>query len=177
MRRWLPPREYLVNYFVSFLPWATLRVAAYRLLGVKFEEPGSTAILMGTHVHGPRRIEIGSHSIIGRRCLLDGRAGLKIGRNVNISSYSLLITGSHDPYDDDFRGYGAPIVIEDRAWVATGATVLAGVTIGQGAVVAAGAVVSRDVEPFAIVGGVPAKSIGRRPETLRYELDYRPNYI
>ncbi len=96
---------------------------------------------------------------------------------MNILSYSLLITGSHDPYDRDFRGYNAPIVIHDHAWIATSATILAGVTVGEGAMVAAGAVVNRDVEAFTIVGGVPAKVIGKRPTDLCYELGFRRNYV
>ena len=54
------------------------------------------------------------------------------------------------------------IVIDDDVWIGYGATILSGVHIGQGAVVAAGAVVSRDVPPYAIVGGVPAKVIKYR---------------
>lgn len=176
-RALVPPREYLVNQFVSHIPWTGLRVAGYRRLGIRFEEPGTSAILMGTEVHAPREISISRNTIIGRRCLLDGRGGLKIGRNVNISSYSLFITAGHDPHVPNFRGHTGPIVIEDFAWVATRATVLAGVTIGRGAVVAAGAVVNRDVEPFTIVGGVPAREIGRRGDSLEYELGYRRNYI
>ena len=177
MRSMIPPREYLINQFVAHIPWTGLRVAGYKRLGVRFENAGTSAILMGTEVHAPREIQIGGNSVIGRRCLLDGRGELRIGRNVNISSYSLLITGSHDPYSDEFSGSTAPIVIEDRVWLATRVTVLGGVTIGEGASVAAGAVVNRDVEPFAVVGGVPARRIGERPKTLSYELNYRRNYI
>ena len=55
-----------------------------------------------------------------------------------------------------------PITICDNVWVATGAVVLPGVTIGEGAVVGTGAVVTKDVEPWTIVGGNPAKFIKRR---------------
>jgi acetyltransferase-like isoleucine patch superfamily enzyme len=55
-------------------------------------------------------------------------------------------------------------VIEDDVWIGHGATVLKGVRIGRGAVVAAGAVVTRNVEPYTVVGGVPARLIGRRGE-------------
>lgn len=177
MRERLPPREYVVNQFISKIPWMGLRVGAYRRLGVRFESPQTSAIMMNTEVHAPRLITIGANSIIGRHCLLDGRGGLAMGRNVNISSYSLLISAGHDPYDDDFEGYQAGIVVEDRAWIATRATILPGVTVGRGATVGAGAVVTKDVEPFSVVAGIPAKPIGRRPETLRYELDYRPDFL
>ena len=68
------------------------------------------------------------------------------------------------------------IIIDDDVWIGYGATILSGVHISQGAVVAAGAVVSRDVPPYAIVGGIPAKVIKYRfnPQVIRYllTLDY-----
>ena len=64
----------------------------------------------------------------------------------------------------------------DRVWIAEGARVLAGVTIGEGAVVAAGAVVTKDVDPYTIVGGVPATYIRDRARDLSYTLDYRTNF-
>lgn len=68
------------------------------------------------------------------------------------------------------------IIVEDDAWIGQGATILSGVRIGQGAVVAAGAVVNRDVPPYAVVGGVPAKVIRYRfsPEVIEElrTLDY-----
>ncbi|MBE6718770.1 MAG: CatB-related O-acetyltransferase [Ruminococcaceae bacterium] len=63
------------------------------------------------------------------------------------------------------------IVVGDDVWIGYRATILSGVHIGQGAIVAAGAVVTKDVPPYAIVGGVPAKVIGYRfPEDIREEL-------
>ncbi|MFC5535793.1 acyltransferase [Rhodocytophaga aerolata] len=69
--------------------------------------------------------------------------------------------------DNDFHGVEnratpekpAPVIIEDNVWLATRCTILKGVTIGKGAVVAAGAVVTKDVPPYTLVGGVPAKVI------------------
>lgn len=57
----------------------------------------------------------------------------------------------------------SPTVIEDGVWLAANVVVLAGVRVGRGAVCAAGAVVTRDVAPFTIVGGVPARLIRERP--------------
>lgn len=93
-----------------------------------------------------------------------------IGDNVTIASYVKIITGSHDTQSKDFRAIFKPVVINDYAWICTGAMIQQGVTIGKGAVVAAGAVVTKDVPPYSIVGGVPAKVIGGRTE----DLDYSP---
>ncbi len=60
------------------------------------------------------------------------------------------------PEDDE------PVIIEDDVWVGTGAIILKGVRVGTGAIIAAGAVVTKDVPPYTIVGGVPAKVIKHR---------------
>ena len=73
-----------------------------------------------------------------------------------------LLTGSHDIGSVHFDLVTKPISVGDAAWIATGAIILPGVTIGEGAVVAAGAVVTKDVEPWTVVGGNPAKFIKKR---------------
>ena len=62
--------------------------------------------------------------------------------------------------------YDAPIVVEDDVWIGFGAIILAGVTIGRGAIIGAGSVVNKDVPPYAIVGGVPAKVLKMRVTDL-----------
>jgi acetyltransferase-like isoleucine patch superfamily enzyme len=172
----IPSREYVANAVVCHLPIAAMRMSLYRLLGINMAEPGSTNILMATEVHAPRRIEIGPGTTIGRHCLLDGRGGLRIGAQVNISSFTLLITGTHDPHALDFAGRVAPVTIGDYAWLATRVMVLPGCSIGAGAVVAAGAVVTADVAPYTIVGGVPATKLGDRRQDLDYSTDFRLNW-
>jgi maltose O-acetyltransferase len=72
--------------------------------------------------------------------------------------------------DPNFGCESAPVVIEDFAWISCRTVVLPGTRIGKGAVVAAGAVVTKDVEPYSIVAGVPAKKIGERSRDLNYYL-------
>lgn len=122
-------------------------------------------------IRRPDQIEIGRGAVIGFWATLDGRRGIKIGPDVNISSEAALMTLQHDPGAPDFGTRGGPIVIEERAWISFRATILPGVTVGRGAVVAANATVTKDVEPFTIVAGTPAKAIARRPEALEYHLD------
>ena len=99
-----------------------------------------------------------------------------MGRNVVIASHALLITADHDIQSPGFEGRLGRIVIHDRVWIGSRATILKGVTIGEGAVVAAGAVVVSDVAPWSVVGGVPAVPIGRRSSVQEYEIDYGPEW-
>jgi maltose O-acetyltransferase len=69
----------------------------------------------------------------------------------------------------DFGEIGGPVTIGDRVFIGARAIVLSGVTIGEGAAVAAGAIVTKDVDPYTIVAGVPARPIGSRPKTLTYQ--------
>lgn len=85
-----------------------------------------------------------------------------LGEDVTVSQGAYLCSASHDIGSQGFELLTKPIVIGDRAWVASHAIVLPGVTIGEGAVVGAGAVVTKDVEPWTVVGGNPAKFIKKR---------------
>ena len=85
-----------------------------------------------------------------------------IGKNVCIGADVSLLTGSHDINSPHFDLVTKPIIISDNVWIATGVMVLPGVTIGEGAVVGAGAVVAKDVEPWTVVGGNPARFIKKR---------------
>jgi len=124
----------------------------------------------GADILSPRRLVIGNDCSIGFHVTLDARGGLRIGDNCNISSQVAIWTGSHDVNSTDFKYVSSPVAIEDRAWISFRAVILGGVTIGEGAVVAAGAVVTKDVPPFTIVAGVPARMIGERRRDLDYIL-------
>ena len=127
-------------------------------------------IYSGFLICSPKKISIVKRTVVGYNCELDGRKGLKIGENVNISSDVKFYTLQHDYNSPDFKAVGAPIEIGDYAWISVRAIILPGVTIGKGAVVAAGAVVTKDVPEYAIVGGIPAKVIGERNKELNYRL-------
>lgn len=154
----------------SVIPSHFLRNFIYRnVFGMNIASGG--VIYSGTEFRSPKLIHIGRNSIIGNGCLLDGRSGLEIGDNVNISSGVWIWTLHHDVQSHDFAITGAKTVIHNRVWLCSRSTILPGVVIGEGAVVASGAVVTKDVPPFAIVGGIPAKIIGKRSENLTYELE------
>lgn len=84
-----------------------------------------------------------------------------IGNNCKFANNVVIIDHDHD-YKNNNIGYNtSPVVIKDKVWVGANATILKGVTLGEGAVVAAGAVVTKNVPDRTIVGGIPAKFIGR----------------
>ena len=152
------------------LPTNALRVALYRLgFGMKIAK--GAKVDTGCLVWGPGRITIGAGSVVNRGVVLDGRFPLTIGKSASISLYAVILTLEHDLSDPEFRSIGAPVSIGDRVFIGARATILPGVTIGEGAAVAAGAIVTKDVEPYTIVGGVPAKPIGLRPANLVYQLN------
>jgi maltose O-acetyltransferase len=133
-----------------------------------------TYLFGSSEVIAPQNLSIAGNCHIGRFCQIDARGGIAIGRNVVIASHTLLITADHDPQAPGFQGRLGGIKIEDRVWICSRAIILRGVTIGEGAVVSAGSVVHRDVPPWTIVGGVPAKPIGDRNSHQEYEIDYGP---
>ena len=165
-----------------FSPWPSKapvcrRPSAAALYGLMGLTVGREAhIYGGMEIRDPGRITIGDGSVIGLNAILDGREGITIGRNVNLSSEVAIWTLQHDPQAANFGTKGGPVVVEDRAWLSFRCTVLPGVTIGEGAVVAAGSIVTKDVAPFTIVAGIPAEQIGERNRDLTYELGRAPAY-
>lgn len=127
---------------------------------------GHYAILKGYHRN---TLTIGNNVWIGQHCFLHGAGGLAIGNNVGIGPSVRIHTARHAELGRDvpivFAGVDdGPVIIEDDADLGIGSIILPGVTVGRGAQVGAGAVVSRDVPPYAIVAGVPARVLRYRPE-------------
>lgn len=112
-------------------------------------------------------LEIGDGTYIGPRCILGAGGGIRIGRGVTLGASVHILAENHASRDADvpIAAQGVTregIVVEDDVWIGNAAIVLDGVTIGKGAVIGAGAVVTRDVAPYSVVAGNPARVIGRR---------------
>ncbi|MCC8075175.1 MAG: sugar O-acetyltransferase [Clostridiales bacterium] len=107
-----------------------------------------------------KNIHIGRDVFINSGCHFQDQGGIVIGDGTMLGHNVVLATINHDldPAQDRKNHY-APITIGAHVWVGSNATVLPGVTIGEWSVVAAGAVVTKDVPPYTVVGGVPAKII------------------
>lgn len=147
--KWMP-------YFVG-RRW---RVFLLRRFGMKDE--GHVGFYPSAKVWAPWNLEMGSYVAIDDEVNLYSADKIKIGTKVAISREAFICTASHDITKPNRPLVTAPITICDGVWIGARAIVLPGVTIGEGAVVAAGAVVTKDVEPWTVVGGNPAKFIKRR---------------
>lgn len=159
--------SFLCNDVFGKVPIWIIRKSYFKLVGVKFGR--NSVFHLRQYVIEPRKLVVGAFSHINRGCLLDARGGIEIGDSVSISFNASLITGSHKINTRNFEGIFKPIIVEDYAWIGVNAVILQGVTIGKGAVVATGSVVTKDVLPFTVVGGVPAKVIGVRENDLDYK--------
>lgn len=163
-------RDYLAEAS-GWLPSNRMRCLLWRGLGAHIGR--CTSIHRNCRFYQPSGVRVGEHCVVLRDVLLDGRSGLSIGDNVNISEGVMILSLQHDVESPDWSAQGGPVTIGDYAFIGARAIILPGVQIGRGAVVAAGAVVTHDVAPLSIVGGVPARQIAIRPDVLTYTLNYR----
>jgi len=164
---------YAYNHVVSHIPSRHCRRFVLRFYLRKLGRHSS--VLLGVQFWNAPRVSLGSGVIVNQECVIDGRHhNVTIGDNVSIGPRATILTLGHDPQSADFANKGGPVTIGNRVWIAYGAIIMPGVSIGEGAVVAAGAVVTKDVAPFTVVGGVPAKPIGMRSTDLNYQLSYDP---
>lgn len=160
------------NSVVNKLPSRHLRKWFYQLLGAKLGK--GTFLCRRAEVLLPMGLSMADRVSVGWFAELDARGGISIGYDTNISSHVKLITGSHDVDDPEYTADFRPITVGHHCWLGTGAMVLQGVNIGDGAVVAAGSVVTKDIPPYEIWGGVPARFIRKRPENMEYQIGKVP---
>lgn len=139
-----------------------------------FAEPNRTIsiasksfIASGVYMHGP--VKVGSHVAINHLCSMDGgRSGIEIGDHTRIANHCRIYAFDHGMHPDMFI-HEQPTVskgirIGRDCWIGANVCITDGVTIGDYAVVGMGSVVTRDVEPYCIVAGNPARPIGDRRE-------------
>lgn len=154
------------------LPGHRVRVRLLRLLGMKIG-PGA-AVFQGVRIYDPANVTLGAFSILNAGAVLVAPGGITIGEHVNTGYEVMFLTGDHALQSQSFSPRLARIVIDDGATIGSRAMILKGCHVGRGAVVAAGAVVTRDVPAGAVVGGVPARVLGRRAVQNQRLLVWRP---
>jgi chloramphenicol O-acetyltransferase type B len=143
-----------------------LRMALLLLTKHKFCAIGKDCYIGRDVYIRPGSITMGNHSFVGDGARLS--ADMSIGNFVMLAGSVAAVGGDHRydvpgvPSIEAGRGANRPITIEDDVWIGHAAILMHGVTIGEGAIVAAGSVVTKDVLPYSIVAGVPARFIKER---------------
>jgi acetyltransferase-like isoleucine patch superfamily enzyme len=164
------PGWFSVLYRLMISRWTNPHLGRLRvrLLRRYFGALGAqTSVSFGTRILEPARIRVGQRSTIPNTSVIDGRGGLAIGNDCLIGFENVILTSTHESsrLDLPIRAQGmyqAPVRIGDDVWTGCRVVIVPGVTIGDHAIVGAGSVVTRDVPPWAVVGGVPAKFIRDR---------------
>jgi putative colanic acid biosynthesis acetyltransferase WcaF len=137
-----------------------LRPALLNLFGARVAM--KVLICNGVEITFPWLFRAGHYVSIGPRARIYNLGGVTLGDQVIISQDAVLCGGTHDHRDPRMPLVRRPIVVGDQAWICAEAFIGPGVTIGEGAVVGARACVMKDVKPWTIVAGNPARVIGRR---------------
>lgn len=171
--------QYVIEIIKSFLSLYTFK---YYLNSISFKHVNfiigrrKAKIGEGSKVHPTVVIRQGERVSIGAHCLINHNNVLQAGKSVGriiIGDYVqtgpgvMMFAFNHSIDDIEVPSilqdyYDGDIIIEDDVWIGAGSIILAGVTIRKGAVIAAGSVVNKDVEGYAIYGGIPAKKIKSR---------------
>ena len=133
---------------------------------------GVTLLATGDSTPEPK-IEIGGGVYINRNTIIDSHQSIVIGKHSMIGPNCYITDGNHGTHATtrivDQPMICSPVHIGSGAWLGANVSVLKGVSIGEGAVIGAGSVVTKDIPPFAIAAGVPARQIGVRNQTSEPE--------
>lgn len=142
-------------------PLFAWRTALLRLFGAQIHP---TARVYGkTRVWYPPNLVMDAHALLGPGVNCYNQAPISVGAKAIVSQGAHLCAGTHDINDPNFQLIAKPIAIGAQAWVAAEAFVGPGVSIGEGAVLGARGVAFRDIEPWAVYAGNPAKKLKDRP--------------
>jgi len=151
----------------TFIHWIT--GSGRLIVGDDVLVDGKVSIMFAVRYFENPTLTIGNHSILSHGCSLTIGRSITIGEHCLIASSVRIFDAPGHPTDPELRRLGnpanpedvRPVVIEDNAWIGMDAVIFPGVTIGKGSVVAVRSVVTRDVAPYTIVAGNPAREIAR----------------
>ena len=142
-----------------------LRSGIFKLI-LKSLGKGST-IDYGTYIRYPTRVQIGEYTMINRNCRFltshdHEDVNIFIGNHVAVAPEVCFLAAGHDYSSLRRPRIAASITVHDYVWIGARSIILQGVTIGEAAVIAAGSVVTKDIPPYTVAAGVPARVIKRR---------------
>jgi acetyltransferase-like isoleucine patch superfamily enzyme len=166
-----------INYFayysyLSGLGWKIMDILPpfirYVIFKILLKKTGRHFFVdYGSYLRNMNKISFGNGVFINRRCSFFGSyhvAGAEIilGNNVIVGPYVTFWGAGHDYHSLTLPDIAKTITVGNNVWIGGGAVILPGVTIGEGAVIGASSVVTKDVEPYTVVAGNPAKTINKR---------------
>jgi len=144
-----PLRFAVLKIFLKRLGWSSLRIRD------------------GVSIHVPEKVSIGEHTTLNEFVVIDGSGLVNIGNWVRIAHRASILSSDHSfknrniPIAKQELTLG-PITIEDDVWIGCDVKILKGVHIGKGCVIGAGTVVTKDLPPYSVAVGIPARIIKRR---------------
>lgn len=133
-------------------------------------------IMHNCRILAPGTVTIGNNVYINHNTDIYGQGGVEIGDHVLVGPNTNILSVNHafDDWTQPISTQGIStkkVIIEDDVWLCANVTVIPGVRIGKGSIIGANALVAKDVEPYSIMGGVPAKLIKKRfPEKILKKL-------
>ena len=145
----------------TFFKW---RIFLLKLFGAKIGK--HVHIYNTAEIYMPWNLEIGDWSAIGEKCLIYNLGKIVIGQKVTISHKAHLCAGSHEYTYPNLPLLKLPIKINDNVWICSDAFIGPNTTIGEGSVIGACSAVFKDVAPWTVVGGNPARYIKDREMIL-----------
>ena len=161
---------YFSNMIYNYIPSFTLKNILLRFLGIEIGR--RSYIHPKTVIYWRGNLKIGDNTVINPDSILDNRSSIIIGNNVAISHGVRIYTNGHDIHSPYADMIGKGVEIGDYSFIFSNVLVMPGVRLGKGSVVYAGSVVTKDVEPFTVVAGNPAKKIKMRDKLMLYKNDY-----
>jgi len=162
----------MVKFIKKIIRFFRLIIASDNIL--KLHHGRSLIVCSRTKIYPSEFIQIGNDVFIGRNCTIStsesGRSPIFIGDNVMLAERVQIIGGNHEfsriniPINQQGEGKQGKITINNDVWIGASSIILSGVIIGTGSVVGAGSVVTKDVLPYSVVAGNPAKLIRFRSD-------------
>lgn len=160
-------RDFIVGIFRNF-PSAIGVLARMFLYKVCLKKAGrGLRISELVTIKFPENIQVGNHVSFNEYDWIDGNGGIEIGNYVSIGPRVSIVSFEHGYEDLEIpiklqkKEYNK-IVIEDNVWIGAGSFIKSGVRIGTGSIIGAGSVITKDVEPYSVMGGVPARKLKSR---------------
>lgn len=167
MRKLISQLKKLRDLFLARIRWRKYKIGKHFHAGIRVRLWAKSKLEIGDYFYIGRDsfIEtdctVGDYVIFGNRVAIVGR----YDHNYQQIGVPTRLAMQMQDADYNWKGLGLITVIEDDVWVGYGSTILSGVKIGTGSIIAAGSVVTKDVEPYSIYGGFPAKKLKDRFDT------------